>query len=275
MERAPETCILCGNQKRELLIEKKSWKVYRCPRCGLGFLDPRPSHEEIESLYGSAYFSQRYDEGLNPDSPEFNKRLSREKHRIKFIKTIKRFGNVLDIGCGYGYFLAACQKNGYQVNGLDFSEWASQYAVQKLGIPVTIGKISDVAFPPQNFDVISMWHSLEHTPDPHLALQKAKSWLKRDGILVVDVPNYEGTDAQQKWQQWDDWSLPYHFWHFTLQCLTQLLKKHGFRVIKSKDYHSEVVKEKLSRIPVISIFARLIAKMYSGTSIAVISRLEI
>ena len=275
MERAPETCILCGNQKRELLIEKESWKVYRCTRCGLGFLDPRPSHEEIESLYGSAYFSQRYDEGLNLDSPEFNKRLSREKHRIKFIKTIKRFGNVLDIGSGYGYFLAACQKDGYQVNGLDFSEWASQYAVQKLGIPVTVGKISDVAFPPQNFDVISMWHSLEHTPDPHLTLQKAKSWLKRDGILVVDVPNYEGTDAQQRWKQWDGWSLPYHFWHFTFQSLTQLLNKYDFKIIKSKNYHSEVVKEKLSRIPVISIFARLIAKMYSGTSIAVISRLEI
>lgn len=274
MERAPERCILCGNQKRELLVEKESWKVYRCPRCGLGFLDPRPSHEGIESLYGSAYFSQRYDEGLNPNSQEFNKRISREKHRIKFIKTIKRFGNVLDIGCGYGYFLAACQKDGYQVNGLDFSEWASQYAVQKLGIPVTIGKISDVAFPPQNFDVISMWHSLEHTPDPHLALQKAKSWLKRDGILVVDVPNYEGTDAQQRWKQWDDWSLPFHFWHFTFQSLTQLLNKYDFKVIKSKNYHSDVVKEKLSRIPVISIFARLIAKMFSGTSIAVISRLE-
>jgi len=274
MERAPVTCILCGNQKRELLIEKKPWKVYRCPKCGLGFLDPRPSQDEIESLYGSVYFSQTYGKCLDPNSHEFIKRLRREKHRIQFIKTIKRSGKLLDIGCGYGYFLAACQKVGYKVHGLDVSERAGQYAVKKLGIPVTIGNISDVTFPFRNFDVISMWHSLEHTPDPHLTLRKAKSWLKRDGILAIDVPNYQGTDAQQKWQQWDDWSLPYHFWHFTLQCLTQLLKKHGLRVIKSKDYHSEVVKEKLSHIPIISLFARLIAKMYSGTSIAIISKLE-
>lgn len=275
MERAPKTCILCGTKKRELLIQKESWKVYRCTKCRLGFLDPRPSYEEIENLYDNGYFLQRYGKGLDPDSYEFINRLRGEKHRIQFIKTIKRSGNLLDIGCGYGYFLAACKKEGYEVGGLDISERATQYAVQKLGIPVTIGKISDVSFPFHNFDVISMWHSLEHTPDPHMALQKAKSWLKSDGILVVDVPNYEGTDAQQKWQQWDDWSLPYHFWHFTFQSLAQLLNKHGFRIIKRKDYHSDVVKEKLSHIPIIRLFARLIAKMYSGTSIAVISELEV
>ena len=63
---------------------------------------------------------------------------------------------------------------------------------------MTIG-IGDVHFPSQNFDIITMWHSLEHTPNPHMALKRAKSWLKQDGILAIDVPNYNGTDARYKW----------------------------------------------------------------------------
>jgi len=275
MESAPETCILCQTSERELLIEKDGWTVHRCPTCGLGFLDPRPSESEIEGLYRSEYFSERYDGGIDPDSQQYLKRLSGEQHRTKFIKSIKRSGNLLDIGCGYGYFLDASRRKGYNVHGLDVSEWAAQYAVEKLGLSMTIGKIGDVDFPSPNFDIITMWHSLEHTPNPHMALQKTKSWLKKDGILVIDVPNYEGTDARKIWHEWDGWSLPYHYWHFTPKSLKQLLSQHGFTVVKHKDYHSDVVKENLKRIPIVNLFARLIAKLYSGTSVAVIAKLEI
>jgi len=275
MESAPETCILCQTSERELLIEKDGWTVHRCPTCGLGFLDPRPSESEIEGLYRSEYFSERYDGGIDPDSQQYLKRLSGEQHRTKFIKSVKRSGHLLDIGCGYGYFLDASRRKGYNVHGLDVSEWAAQYAVEKLGLSMTIGKIGDVDFPSPNFDIITMWHSLEHTPNPHMALQKAKSWLKKDGILVIDVPNYEGTDARKIWHEWDGWSLPYHYWHFTPKSLKQLLSQHGFTVVKHKDYHSDVVKENLKRIPIVNLFARLIAKLYSGTSVAVIATLEI
>ena len=274
MERAPKSCVLCGSLDREPLIEKNSWQVYRCSSCGLGFLDPLPSRDQIENLYRREYFSERYDDGLDPDSPQFRRRIRGDKHRTRFIKPIKGDGRLLDIGTGYGYFLAACRKEGYEEMGLDISGWAAQYAIKKLGIPITIGQMDSVTFPSHSFDIITMWHFLEHTPDPHLTLQKSKTWLKEDGILVIDVPNYEGTDAKHKWQEWVGWSLPYHFWHFTFESLTQLLHRHGFRVIKSKDYHSDVVKEKLRRIPVVNLFARLIAKMYSGTSVAVIAELE-
>ena len=274
MERAPETCILCQTSERELLIQTDNWTVHRCRTCGLGFLDPRPSESEIEDLYRSDYFSERYDGGIDPDSPQYQKRLSGEQHRTKFIRSIKRSGYLLDIGCGYGYFLDASRRKGFKVHGLDVSEWAARYAVEKLDLSITIGKIGDVYLPCHNFDIITMWHSLEHTPDPHMALQRAKSWLKKDGILVIDVPNYEGTDARKIWNEWDGWSLPYHYWHFTYKSLKKLLNQHGFTIIKYKDYHSDVVKIKLKGIPIVGLFARLIAKLYSGTSIAIIAKLE-
>lgn len=274
MERAPEICILCRTTEREMLIEKDGWKVHRCPSCGLGLLDPRPSESEIEGLYRSEYFSEQYDGGVEPNSLQYLRRLRSEKHRTKFIQSIKRSGRLLDVGCGYGYFLDACRRQGYHVQGLDVSEWAAQYAIRKLGLALTIGKIDEVSFPSGHFDIITMWHSLEHTPDPHKALQQVISWLKPDGILAIDVPNYEGTDAQKTWREWCGWQLPYHYWHFTFKSLEQLLDQYGFSIVKHKDYHSDVVKEKLKRIPIVSLFARLIAKMYSGTSIAVIAKIE-
>ncbi len=272
MENAPDRCILCQTREREKLIEKDNWSVYRCPECGLGFLDPRPSEKEIENLYRSEYFSEQYDAGLDPDSAEYRKRLNGEQHRLKFIKSIKSSGDLLDIGCGYGYFLDACRRKGYKVQGLDVSRWAAQYAVEKLNLSVTAGKIKNVIFPEKTFDIITMWHSLEHTPDPCTAVQKAKKWLKPDGILVIDVPDYKGTDAQKTWEKWVGWQIPYHYWHFTFQSLKKLLEKHNFSIIKKKDYHSEVVKSRLKKIPILNIFARPIAKFYSGTSVAVIAK---
>jgi 2-polyprenyl-3-methyl-5-hydroxy-6-metoxy-1,4-benzoquinol methylase len=125
---------------------------------------------------------------------------------------------------------------------------------------------------PHCFDVITMWHFLEHVPDLHLVLRKAKKWLKNDGILVIDVPNCDSTDAQHDWEDWVGWQLPYHFWHFNLVSLNRLLGQHGYSIIKKKDYHSEVIKAKIKRIPIAGLFARIIAKWYSGTSVAVIAK---
>lgn len=105
-------------------------------------------------------------------------------------------------------------------------------------------------------------------------MERAKGWLKANGILVIEVPNYEGRDARSYGQDWIGWQFPFHFFHFTPQSLKRLLTEFGFRVVKAKECHSETVKQALKRIPVISIFVSLIAKMYSGQSIAVIARLE-
>jgi hypothetical protein len=84
-----------------------------------------------------------------------------------------------------------------------------------------------------------LWLSLEHTADPDVYLQRAGTWLKDDGLLIVDVPNYEGHDARMNWQSWPHWDLPYHFYHFTKNSLLALLKKHSFEAIRKKDYLSE------------------------------------
>lgn len=272
LERAPEACILCGGRDRTPLIEKDSWQLHQCTSCGLGFLDPRPSDEDLKNFYCEEYFARHCDGGVDPDTADFRKRLSLKTSHIRFFRRFKRKGRILDIGCGNGYFLAACRERGYEVQGLDVSEWAGGYARQKLGLPVAIGEMEKVEFTPGSFDVITMWHFLEHTHNPLEAVRRARTWLKEDGILVVEVPNYGGTDARREWQNWVGWSLPYHFYHFTPQSLKRLIERCGLRIVRTKDYHSETVKANLKRFAVLAPFARLIAKVYSGHSLAVASR---
>lgn len=266
-------CLLCKGEKTEVLFERSPYTIYKCLSCHLGFLFPQPTKDDLHKLYEKSYFAEQYDIGVSPDSPEFDRWLSLLEHRVNFFKRKKKKGTLLDIGCGNGYFLALCKKKGYDVQGLDISKFAAKYAINTLNLPIMISEISDADFQAAQFDIITLWHFLEHTQDPIQVIQSAKKWLKKNGIIIIEVPNFTGTDAQNQWDNWIGWQIPYHFYHFSPETLTKLLHLCGFTVIKFKDFHSETVKEKLSRYPLLNLFARLIAKRYSGHSILVMAEL--
>lgn len=272
MKKANISCILCGSDKHSLIYSKDQWNVYKCDNCGLGMLEPRPKDDELNTLYQQEYFQGHYNNELLLDSPEMKKRLSQEKHRLRFFHKFMKKGKVLDIGCGRGYFLLACRKQGYEVEGIDISEDAADYVMTELKIKVHIGEANNITLPEKTFDVITLWHSLEHNADPNVCIQNACKWLKDRGILVVDVPNYTGHDAQKMWDNWPGWDLPYHLYHFTKTSLIYLLHKHGLTTVRSNHYLSENIKEKLEYFFIPSFIARVIARFYSGHSIAVVAK---
>ncbi len=271
MESAPVHCEACGGTERLPLVSIGAWRVVKCAACGLGILDPRPDAVERDALYREDYFAGHYDAGLAPGSAQFGGAIRREGHRVRFVRAAKRGGRLLDIGVGRGYFLYACRGAGFGAEGLDVSETAARFVRSTLGIPVSAAPLDDRLFSADSFDVVTMWHSLEHTGEPGRYVDAAREWLKPDGVLVVDVPNHEGTDARAKREAWEDWDLPYHLYHFTPRSLETLLARHGFRVTRSKSYHSQVVKARLKRIPILGLAARPIAKLYTGGSYAVVA----
>ena len=272
MERAPAECILCGGTGRVPLMRDGEWIVHKCTGCGLGVLDPRPGAEEMSNLYRESYFASHFEGVLPPDSDGMRRRLSQERHRVKFFGRHKRAGRVLDIGCGRGYFLQACRLRGYDVTGFDVSDDAAASVRETLGLPVATGEMREGLFAQGSFDVVTMWHSLEHTRDPRVPLVFALKWLSVDGILVVEVPNYECTDAMKEGSAWKDWDLPYHQFHFTPGSLRELLLRCGFAVLEEKRYHSEYVKRRIRGIPLMGWLARPVAKLFTGTGVAVVAR---
>lgn len=274
MEKAPESCILCGHKERRKLVEIGGWSVYACQKCGLGVLDPRPGKMELAGLYAQAYFESNYGVPPKTNSKEMEKRLSQESHRIRFFRPFLKRGKILDIGCGMGFFLLACRKKGYEVKGIELSEDSASYCRDTLNINVVVGTLAEADMKEEPFDLITMWHFLEHTPDPSFCLERARSWLKAGGLIIVDVPNYESTDARLTWENWKGWQLPYHLYHFTPFTIKDLLKRHGFRILRTKSYLSEQVKDKIERLPLGRAYARLIARLFSGHSYAVLARKE-
>ena len=264
-------CIVCGGTKRSPLYNKNQWRLYKCDQCSLGVLDPQPSTEQLQNLYTKEYFESHYQENLLLNSAQLRHRLKQENHRIRFFRKFKKAGSILDIGCGRGYFLLACSRKAYCVQGTDISDAAAAHVRSEFGIPVCVGELKSIELAKASFDVITMWHSLEHTADPNLYIRTAHEWLKSDGILVVDVPNYEGYDARKFWDKWEHWDLPFHFYHFTPGSIIFLLEKHGFKVIKKKKYLSEYVKMNLENRAIPSFLARIIARFYSGSSIAIVA----
>jgi SAM-dependent methyltransferase len=267
-----QPCIVCGHAGRRLLYSENNWHVYKCLACGLGVLDPRPEPDQLTHLYDRAYFESHYHGELKPDSDRMTQRLKQESHRLRFFRPFKKAGRILDIGCGRGYFLLACRQKGYAVEGVDVSADTASYVNSVLNIAVHLGSVDSLALPDASYDVITLWHSLEHTADPNVYMENARRWLKDDGILVVDVPNHEGFDARKIGGKWAQWDLPFHFYHFTPHSLETLLGLHGFDIVRRKSYLSEYVKGKLEKAAIPGALARIIARLYTGGSYAVVAK---
>lgn len=267
-----KNCIICGGRIAALLHEEGGWKVLKCDGCGLGVLDPRPGPVELTALYDKVYFDGHYAGELTLGSDELARRLKQEDHRLRFFHRLKKSGRLLDIGCGRGYFLMACHERGYEVEGIDVSAAAAEHIRNVFQIPVHVGAIETIDAGQGRFDVITMWHSLEHTQDPNASVAAARRWLADDGILVVDVPNAEGYDARHYKSRWAHWDLPFHFYHFTTRSLDTLLDRHGFEILRRKTYLSDYVKETLQKARVPSALARIIAGFYTGGSYAAVAR---
>lgn len=157
----------------------------------------------------------------------------------------------MDIGCGNAYFLSEMQKFGWEVYGNDLSASGCNFAKEKLGLKnIYNADLKSIDFPEKYFDVITMWHTLEHMKFPKEILEKINLILKDNGTLIIEVPNYR---SFQPWFFKDKCysvDLPRHLYQFTPLTLHKLLKKTGFSVYSKRnllvDLHINFISFKLS-----------------------------
>jgi GT2 family glycosyltransferase/SAM-dependent methyltransferase len=138
-------------------------------------------------------------------------------------------GRALDIGSGNGIWLLKLQALGWQVEGLEFSSLACQHA-RAAGLTVHQGSLADIRFPSGHFDVVRIWQTLEHVPNPAEVLREIARILKPGGQLLIGVPNAGGWLARAWGPLWFDLDVPRHLWHFTAADLRALVERAGLRV---------------------------------------------
>jgi len=140
---------------------------------------------------------------------------------------------VLDIGCGRGYFLKTASNHGFDVHGIDISETAVQYVTEKFLLRATCETLDDLLKSNRRYDIITLWHVLEHFLDPYTYLNKTNRLLNEFGICVVEVPNLRSLKFMLSKQKWQGGNHPlYHRTFFTSRTLRDALMKTGFSQVK-------------------------------------------
>lgn len=156
--------------------------------------------------------------------------------KVKLISSyINLNPKLLDIGCGTGEFLKSAFTKGWEVTGVEPNDKASELALLKLDQNKNIFTSIDeliTNIPNKKFNVITLWHVLEHVPDYNETIIKIKSLLEPDGILIVAVPNINSYDAKHYKEFWAAYDVPRHLWHFSKTAIHNIFLKHQMRVEK-------------------------------------------
>jgi SAM-dependent methyltransferase len=227
-------CPLCGSAPCEIVEPTEPpYSVVRCSDCDLVYVDPIPDAIELSRHYNHDYYAEWI-------SAQREKRERMWGRRLKSIESMANKGNILDIGCGEGLFLELAKQNGWRVHGTDVSAYATEFVSERLGQNVFCGEIWDAGFNAQDFDVITLWHVLEHTTSPMRTLQEVRKVLKPSGLLVIAVPNLNDRLMQAAYRivkgrrprLFSIGDKEVHLFHFSVQSLRLLLEKDGFACVK-------------------------------------------
>ena len=223
-------CKLCYGSKYKVFNKINSHRLVKCKKCGLVYLNPRPNQKEIDDKYSAEYHIGKLLIQEPKTESEIEDKINRNTGMVtKIVKQFGTKGNLLDIGCSTGFFLACLQRYGWQVTGVDISEWASNFAREKLGLNVFTGTVGQVRFT-ERFDVVTMYHILEHLPNPLKTLKGIPELMADRGVLIIKGPNLGSFDRMWHGEKWRGYDLPFHLYHFTPKTYSMILDKAGFTV---------------------------------------------
>ena len=238
-------CSLC--ESKHITIIDPEINMSKCLDCGHYFINPRPTIERIKKYYTE---TENFDywQSLEQDFDALSKR------RVRVVKKYRQKGSLLDVGAGIGQFLFFA-KNSFQTSGTEVSKIAIKTAKGKYKVNLLEGDLEEINFHKKKYDIITMFHVLEHVHNPGKQLKICRDLLNKDGIIVIAVPNdvkaflklplkrllrylkigrfknygrfgMEKIDLEKSFGE-------IHLSQFTTHALTRFFKKNGFKVLSS------------------------------------------
>lgn len=221
---------------KDYTVSKQSFEIWHCDNCTARFTQHVPSIEQIGKYYKSANYVSHSDTKQGFVNRLYhavrNYTLSSKKQLIQKYSSVKK-GMLLDVGAGTGVFAKYMQQHGWQVTALEPDETARKNAQKNHGILL---RPSDEIFnlATNSFDVITLWHVLEHVHQLHEYINTFYKLLKQNGTLIIALPNYTSLDAQHYKQYWAAYDVPRHLYHFSPKSMKILTQQHGFKIIAYK-----------------------------------------
>jgi 2-polyprenyl-3-methyl-5-hydroxy-6-metoxy-1,4-benzoquinol methylase len=230
-------CPVCGKlnfspflQSSDFFLTKEEYMIVSCNSCGMKFVNPRPDASEIGKYYESPDYVS-HDAGKK-NGLNFLYRLIRNisiKKKHKLVKEHAKGKKLLDIGCGTGEFIFFCKQNGFNVKGIEPGEKPRSFARTEYKLDVyEEAYLSQLVL--QEFDVITLWHVLEHVHLLYERMKKIVEIMNPDGTLIIAVPNCDSWDAHYYGKFWAAYDLPRHLYHFSQETMKILAQKHTLKI---------------------------------------------
>ena len=215
---------------KDYSVSKETFDLYYDETLDMLITHPQPSLETLGKYYESEDYISHTDNkrSLFEKLYHFIKNIAL-KNKLNLINSLQpQKGRILDVGAGTGEFLSVAKNDGWQTIGVEPSDRAKAIAKNK-GVSF-VEETSELEN--HSFDVISMWHVLEHVPDLDKQIKELKRLLKPTGTLIIAVPNFKSFDAKHYGKFWAAFDVPIHFWHFSKTAIKLLFEKEEMKLEK-------------------------------------------
>lgn len=236
-------CNACGADGHSVMLVGRDllhdlpgeYTLVRCDKCGLLYLNPQPTYEELRPHYPYDYEPHvgSREEQLNW-LRRIDYRYGIEKRYRAIMRYCKGPGTMLDVGCGPGTFLAGMREHDWRVAGIEPSPGPATYAREELGLEVEVCPFEDATLPGARYDLVTMWNVLEHLSDPSDALRRVTAALKPGGLLVFAIPGTESYDRKIFGRYWAGYDIPRHLYVFPPATLEKMVVAAGLDVLERR-----------------------------------------
>jgi 2-polyprenyl-3-methyl-5-hydroxy-6-metoxy-1,4-benzoquinol methylase len=214
---------------RDYSVSKEIFELHHNPEYDMLLTFPKPSLEKLPSYYESDDYISHTDgkRSLFERMYHLIKNIAL-KNKLKLINTQSPKGKLLDIGAGTGDFLVVAKTDGWQTTGIEPSQKAKTIAINKgVTFADSLASLED-----NSFDVITMWHVLEHVPNLEEYISELKRLLKPSGTIVIAVPNFKSFDANFYGKYWAAFDVPRHLWHFSKIAIAKLFSEKDMKLVE-------------------------------------------
>lgn len=228
-------CGICGASESEPIHQIRGFQIVRCVRCGCIYTNPRHVWDYSRSgitLPGKLSMYQQY---------YWPKRKASADRFWKGAENFRQTGSLLEVGCGFGFFLNEARLHGWSVTGVEIAQDEAAWGRDHFELSI-VSVLDDMQLHEQQFDVVVLWDVIEHIPDVIPVLKRCYKLIRPGGVLVLKTPNADGLRMQPAWWSWVYlqfyWQLIYpanpleHVYHFTPSLLSKTLQEHNFNVLK-------------------------------------------